>query len=303
MGTPDFASPSLNSLINSSDFDVISVYTQPDKPTGRKQILTPPPIKVLAQKVDILVYQPIKIKTETENIKNLTPDLIVVVAYGQIIPQEILDIPTYGCINIHGSLLPKYRGSACLQAPILNGDKETGVTIMQMDAGLDTGPIIKQIKIELQGTESLSDLHDRLSQLGADNIKETLLSYCRGEIEIKAQNNDQANYVSLIKKDDGHINPKKEAFYCERQVRAYHPWPGAYLLLPNGEHLKIITAKIADGSAGKTIGEIYSQEGGIYLSCGQNSLHILKLQRENRNALDASDFLKGNQDIISLIAT
>lgn len=302
MGTPDFAVPGLERLLTAPGFEVVGVYTQPDKPVGRKQILTPPPIKTVALRAGLPIFQPEKIKTEVENIQKLKPDLIVVIAYGKIIPQAILDIPQYGCVNVHASLLPRYRGAACLQAPILNGDTSTGITIMKMDAGMDTGPILKQVKIELAGTENLQNLHDRLSQLGADNLIATLQAYCRGEIKAQDQDASQATYVSLVKKEDGHLNPQKSALELERQVRACQPWPGTYLLLSNQEHLKILEVAIAETNKNRKIGEIYLEDKNLYLSCGQNSLHILKLQRENRTALQASDFLKGNSDIIGLIA-
>jgi len=303
MGTPDFAVPGLERLLTAPDFDIIAVYTQPDKPVGRKQILTPPPVKVVAQTAGISVYQPTKIKTEFNQLSELKPELIVVIAYGQIIPQTILDIPKYGCVNVHASLLPLYRGASCLQAPILNGDAETGITIMKMDAGMDTGPILRQEKISLNGQETLTELHDKLSQLGAKTLIPTLIAYCEGKLSAQAQDESKATYVSLTKKEDGYLNPQRTANELERQIRACQPWPGAYLLLPNREHLKIINAEIKEGVNSNKIGEIYIEEGLLLLSCGQNSLHILKLQRENRNALNASDFLKGNQDIIGLIAS
>ena len=302
MGTPDFAVPGLRRLLSAADFEVIAVYTQPDKPVGRKQILTPPPVKTIAQAAGITVCQPEKIKTETENIAGLKPDLIVVIAYGKIIPQSILDIPAYGCINVHASLLPKYRGAACLNAPILNGDQETGITVMKMEAGLDTGPILHQEKIKLNGKETLEELHDCLSQLGAKILIPVLQDYCHGRIEPKIQNETEASYVGLVKKEDGKIDPKKTAVEIERQIRALNPWPGTFLLLPNNEHLKILSAQAENGVNNKKIGEIYVKDGRLYLACGQNSLLILKLQRQNRNALTASDFLKGNQEIIGLMA-
>ena len=303
MGTPDFAVPGLEQLLNAADFELIAVYTQPDKPVGRKQTLTPPPVKIMAQAAGITVCQPEKIKTETKNITDLKPDLIVVIAYGKIIPQSILDIPVYGCVNVHASLLPKYRGAACLNAPILNGDRETGVTIMKMDAGLDTGPILRQEKIRLNDKETLEELHDTLSRLGAEILTPTLRDYYRGKIKSKRQNEAEASYVGLVKKEDGRIDSKKTATEIERQIRALNPWPGTFLILPNDEHLKILSAQVENGKNNKKIGEIYVKDGQLYLACGQNSLLILKLQRQNRNALAASDFLKGNQEIIGLIAT
>jgi methionyl-tRNA formyltransferase len=301
MGTPDFSVPTLNKLIESADFEIIAVFTQADKVAGRGQKIKMSPVKNLAMQHNITVYQPEKIKSEVETIKALNPDLIVVIAYGKIIPQSILDIPTYGCINIHASLLPKYRGASCLQAPILNGDMETGVTIMKMDAHMDTGPIINQAKINLDKKETLETLHNKLSVLGAETIIPSLLDYCDNKIEARAQDNSQASYVNLTSKEDGHIEPGHSADFIARQIRALNPWPGTYLQLNNGEKIKILSAELKlEDDEDRRIGEIYKESNNIYLRCGQNSLHILKLQRENRKALDASEFLKGNQAIIGL---
>jgi methionyl-tRNA formyltransferase len=303
MGTPDFAVPGLQSLLESPDFELIAVYTQSDKSVGRKHTLTAPPVKKTALEANIPVFQPNKIKTAVEEIASLKPDLIVVIAYGKIIPQTILDIPKHGCINVHASLLPKYRGASCLQAPIKNGDTKTGITIMKMDVGLDTGPILKQLEIPLNGKENLEKLHDKLSKLGAENLTSTLLDYCDNKIFAQVQDESESSYVGLIKKEDGLLDPKNSAEELERQIRAYTPWPGTYLILDNKEKLKIIEAKVAKISNSQSIGSFYIKNAQLYLKCGQNSLHILKLQRENRNALSASDFLKGNQDITKLVSS
>jgi len=303
MGTPDFSVPTLNKLIASPDFEIIAVFSQADKVAGRGKKVRVSPVKNLALIHNLSIYQPEKIKNEIETIKKLEPDLIVVIAYGKIIPQAILDIPKYGCINIHASLLPKYRGASCLQAPILNGDHETGVTIMKMDAQMDTGPIIKQAKINLDEKETLETLHKKLSLLGAEEIIQPLIDYCQGRIEPQAQNNNQASYVNLVNKEDGRIETGHSADFIERQIRALNPWPSTYLNLNNGETIKILSAEIErENDSDRRIGEIYKKNNNIYLRCGQNSLHILKLQRENRKALDASEFLKGNQGIIGLVA-
>lgn len=302
MGTPEFALPGLKALLESSDFEIIGVYTQPDKPAGRKQKLTPPPVKILATEKNIPVFQPEKIRTEIDNIKGLNPDLIVVIAYGKIIPQEILDIPQYGCVNVHASLLPKYRGASCLAAPILNGDQESGVTIMEMDAGMDTGNIIKQTASPLSDQETLATLHDRLAKLGAEILTDTLKKYINGEIKAEVQDKNQASYVQLIKKEDGHLQPQLSAAELERKIRAYNPWPGAFLVLDNGEKIKILEAEVEKSANNSNLGVISLNNGQLALNCGQDILFILKLQRENRNAMSASDFLKGNQDILKLKA-
>lgn len=301
MGTPDFACPGLTALIKENDFEVVAVFTQGDKAVGRKQEITMPPVKRLALEHGISVFQPEKIRTEVETITNLRPDLIVVIAYGKIIPQSILDIPTYGCINVHASLLPKYRGAACLNAPILNGDNETGVTIMKMEAGLDTGPIIKQVEMELKGEETLSDVHDHLSNLGAGVLVETLKSWMKGELEAIKQNDDEATYISTLKKEDGKIEFTKKAEDIERMIRGLNPWPGTYCMYKNAT-LKILKSKILENSDKKAkIGEVYLDEGYLAVQCGQNSLLILELQLPGKKAMNIKEFLNGNKDIIGKI--
>lgn len=302
MGTPSFSLPVLEKLIQANNIDVLAVFSQADKAVGRGKKITQTPTKILALKHQIAVFQPDKIKLELENIKQLAPDIIIVIAYGKIIPQSILDIPRFGCLNIHASLLPKYRGSSCLQAPILNGDTETGVTIMKLDANMDTGPILRQKSITLNGTETAATLHDKLSEMGAELLMSTIHDYCEGKIKAKAQDDSQASYVSLIKKEDGKLDPNLDAQILERKIRAFYPWPGTYLELSNGENLKILSGEIREKHAENKIGSFFTEKNELFLSCGQNNLHILKLQRENRKALNASEFLKGNKDILNLIA-
>jgi methionyl-tRNA formyltransferase len=299
MGTPEFSLPGLQKLINDDSFEIVGIFTQTDKPIGRKQILTPPPVKVLALKHKLQVFQPEKIKTEIENIKNLQPDLIVVIAYGKIIPQEILDIPVYGCINVHASLLPKYRGAACLNAPILNGDLETGITIMKMEAGLDTGPILRQSKMELTGTESLADVHDTLSNLGAAILPETLHDWVNKKIEPQIQDDSQASYIKTLSKEDGKINWGKSAIEIERMVRAYNPWPGTWTDI-NGEILKIITVEheIVESKKMK-IGKLSLEDGRLIIQCGQNALAILKLQLAGKKIMSAEEFINGHKSKIN----
>ncbi|MFA4999856.1 MAG: methionyl-tRNA formyltransferase [Patescibacteria group bacterium] len=303
MGTPDFALPGLHALADTPDFEIVGVFTQPDKPAGRGQIMTPPPIKMLSEKLSTKagennknswpIYQPVKIKTETETIKALVPDLIVVIAYGQIIPPAILDIPRFGCINVHASLLPKYRGAACLNAPILNGDTTTGVTIMKMDAGLDTGPILRQAKINLNGRETLEELHDHLAAKGAEILIPTLRDFTAGRIKPQRQDNKAATYVRTLKKSDGRIDWTKPAKEIERLIRAYNPWPGAYTEW-DGKIIKIITAApetLLKNS--RPAGTFFRHQGKLAISCGQDSLVILKLQAAGKKAMTAAEFLNG----------
>ena len=298
MGTPEFAVPGLSRLIAAPEFEVVGVYTQPDKPVGRKQILTPPPIKELALKYTIPVFQPDKIRPETENIKNLKPDLIIVIAYGKIIPQEILDIPTFGCVNVHASLLPKYRGAACLNAPILNGDTETGVTIMIMEAGLDTGPILRQTKIKLSGTETLEEIHDALSEVGATQLVPTLLDFMAGKIKPQTQDDSKASYIKTLKKEDGRIDFSKSALEIERMIRAYNPWPGTYTEI-NGEILKLLAVEHQAAPINKTEpGRLFLDEGRLLIQCRQNALIILRLQLAGKRIMGADEFINGYKDKI-----
>lgn len=305
MGTPAFALPGLAALIADKDFEIVGIFTQPDRPVGRKYKLTPPPVKELALASGLAIFQPEKIKTEIETIKQLSPDIIVVIAYGQIIPQAILDIPVHGGINVHASLLPLYRGAACLNAPILNGDTETGITIMKMEAGLDTGPIFRQAKIVLDEKETLSSLHDRLAQLGAALLPGTLKDIIRGKIEPKDQDNSLASYVPTINKNDGHINWSKDAKTIERMARAYNPWPGTYSILEKDSSSR--TLKILEFSPlilkenSRRPGEIFRHNKGLAVQCGQDSLVILKLQIAGGRLLKAEDFLSGNTDLIGKV--
>ncbi len=305
MGTPEFGAQCLAALLGSDRFDVVAVISQPDKKVGRQQILTEPPIKQLAKQNNTPVYQPEKIRTEVALIKELKPELIVVAAYGQIIPQSILEIPTYGCINVHGSLLPKYRGAACLQAPILNGDKYSGVTIMKMDAGLDTGPILARKKIKLAKDETASSLHDKLAALGAGLLIKTLGRYTRGWIKPEKQKETEASYVKMIKKEDGHINWRKDAIEIERMIRAYNPWPGAYSYLSdedlkiNRVLFKILAVRPQPLKINKyKIGQLFLYESALAVQCGQNALVVIKLQLEGKKVMEVDSFLRGNESII-----
>ncbi|MCX6794513.1 MAG: methionyl-tRNA formyltransferase [Candidatus Falkowbacteria bacterium] len=298
MGTPEFAVPGLSRLLATPEFEIVGVFTQPDKPVGRKQILTPSPIKELALKYRLPFFQPEKIRPETATIKNLKPDLIVVIAYGKIIPPEILDIPTFGCINVHASLLPKYRGAACLNAPILNGDAATGVTIMKMEAGLDTGPILRQAKIKLSGSETLKNVHDRLAELSAELLVPTLLDFIGGKIKPQIQDDTQASYIKTLSKEDGRIDFQKSAVEIERMIRAYNPWPGTYTAI-NGEILKIIAVEHKAAEINKVKpGQLFLDGARLLIQCGQNALVILKLQLAGKKIMNSGEFINGYKNLI-----
>lgn len=303
-GTPDFAVPSLEALIKDERFEVEAVITSPDKPVGRKQIITPPPVKVLAQKNNIQVWQPEKIKEVLEKITEINPDFLVVVAYGKLVPKSVLALPKYGCVNVHGSILPRFRGAAVLQAPILAGDKESGVTIMLMDEGLDTGPILKIAKINLDENETGETLHDKLSVLGAQNLPDVLSDLSERKIEPQAQIGESI-YCPEIKKENGRIDWKKPAIEIERMIRAYHPWPSTitnYQLPITNKILKILSAenKILSTNKHQT-GEVFLEDGKLCVQCGDGAIIITKLQLEGGKPLSVEEFLRGHKDFIGTI--
>ena len=297
MGTPDFAVPGLKAIASDSRFEIVAVLTQKDKPVGRSQELKPTPVKAAALELGLKVLQPNRVKNIAEKLKKLSPDFIVVIAYGQILNEEVLNIPKIACINVHASLLPKYRGASCLQAPILNGDQETGVTIMLMSKGLDTGDILRQEKIELNGTEILETLHDKLSEFGASVLGDTLVNFANGKIIPQKQDESLASYVKVIDKKDGLINWQNDAALIERKVRAFNPWPGVFTYL-DGKMIKIIKAEISTSENTMEIGQIFEENKQLHVKCGQNSLRILELQLEGKKATDSQSFLAGHGSVI-----
>lgn len=303
LGTPSFAVNSLSALLGDDFFEVVGVITQPDRPVGRSKELVMPPVKRYSLEHGLAVYQPDRVRNFVTEIRELKPDIIVVVAYGQIIPEEILAIPRYGCINVHGSLLPKYRGAAVVQAPILNGDEETGVTIMLMDTGLDTGPILSQEKIILDRKETTATLFPKLSELGAQLLIPTLKKYINGQIFPKQQNNELASKVGLLRKEHGQIDWTKSAVEIERQVRAMYPWPAAWTRW-NDKTLKIISTQhtpININQYGPGMAFIHNNE--LAIQCGINALIITQLQLEGKSEMKSSDFLLGNSNIIHTVLT
>jgi methionyl-tRNA formyltransferase len=297
-GTPNFSIPSFQALLSDKDFKILATITQPDKKVGRKQILSPTPVKIEAEKNEITVWQPEKIKECEEKIIKSKPDLGVVIAYGQIIPQNILDIPRYGWINIHGSLLPKYRGAACVQAAILAGDKETGITIMKIDKGLDTGQILKQTKIKISGEDTAEVLSDKLAKLGAGIIAETLKDYISGKIKQKNQNNSESTYVPTLKKEDGKIDWRKTAEEIERMTRAFNPWPGTWSKQQNKKIKIISVSSDSIKTSSHKPGEIFLHDNQLAIQCGQNALIIKNLQLEGKKETTAEELLRGHKDIV-----
>jgi methionyl-tRNA formyltransferase len=297
MGTAQLSCASLEKLAGDKNCSVIAVVTQPDKPKGRELKLTPSPVKILAEKLNLPVLQPLKARDEKfiSEVRELKPDLIVVVAYGQILPPTILDLPKFGCLNVHTSLLPKYRGAAPIQWAIADGEAETGVTIMKMDAGLDTGPILSVRRTPILPTDDSQILHDRLAQLGAELLVETIPNYVAGKISPHPQPTTGSSYAAKIKKEDGKIDWSFPAEKIWNRLRAFTPWPGAFTFLqaePQPQLLKIWKAQVVEKSG--MVGEILSADKtGIIVGCGENALQILELQREGGKRLTAEQFLAG----------
>jgi methionyl-tRNA formyltransferase len=292
MGTPDFACPTLKTLIDRGE-QVVAVVTQPDRPKGRGQQTLPPPVKLLAQEHDIPVLQPVKVRLpeSIEEIRALNPDLIVVVAFGQILPKALLEIPKHGCINVHASLLPRYRGAAPLNWCIINGETETGVTTMMMDVGLDTGDMLLKKATPIDPDEDTRTLHDRLSQIGAELLGETLDALAAGRLVPEKQDEALTCYASMLKKEDGMVDWSKDASVIKNLVRGMTPWPGAYSYLDD-KLLKIYRVQAASGSgeAGEVIG---AGRDGIEVGCGAGSIIINELQLEGKKRLSAAEFLAG----------
>ena len=292
MGTPDFAVPALKSLA-SSEHEVCAVFTQPDKPRGRKMILTHPEVKVCAQSLNIPVYQPESMKNgdALEIIGRYNPDVIVVAAYGKILPKAVLDAPKFGCVNIHGSLLPKYRGAAPIQQSVLNGDRVTGITTMLMDVGLDTGDILLTEETEIGENETSGELFDRLAELGGNLILKTLSALEKGEITPKKQDESLATHTSKIDKSLCPIDFSKSAFEVHNKVRGLNPWPVATTKI-GGKNIKVYSTRLCLKS-GKN-GEVISTKP-LVVACGEKSVEILELQPEGKKRMTADAFLAGHK--------
>jgi methionyl-tRNA formyltransferase len=293
MGTPDFALQTLQALIDAG-CNLVGVYTQPDRPKGRGKQLAAPPVKELALKHDIPVYQPLKLRQPeaVAELETLAPDLIVVVAYGQILPKSVLDIPRHGCINVHASLLPKYRGAAPINKAIIDGETETGITTMYMDVGLDTGDMLIKKSLSIGPQESAGELHDRLAGLGRETMEETLQQLCDGTLQREVQDDDQSTYASMMKKEDGRIDWSRTSVEVHNQVRGLDPWPGAYTSF-NGELLKLAKTSPEAADGGKPGTVVSADKNGVLIACGSGTLLIKELQLAGRKRLAAGDFLRG----------
>lgn len=298
MGTPELAAASLQALLASPQFQVVGVVTQPDQPKGRGLKLQPSPVKQIAQHDGLPVLQPLRAREENfiRELAALKPELIAVAAYGQILPKTILDLPRWGCLNVHTSLLPKYRGAAPIQHAILNGDSETGVTIMKMDAGLDTGDILAQETTPIQPGDNSETLHDLLAEIGARLLARVIPDFISGNIHPQPQPSEAATYAPKIKKQDGRIDWTQPARMIWNRVRAMVPWPGAFTHLagtPQPLLLKIWEAEASErqGQAGSIL---QADKGGIVIGCGSGALRVLSLQREGGRRMNAAEFLAGH---------
>jgi methionyl-tRNA formyltransferase len=298
MGTAELSCASLQALAGDAKFQVAAVVTQPDRPKGRDLKPQPSPVKSLALRLGLPVLQPERVRDEKfiAELRALQPDLIVVVAYGQILPPAILNVPRHGCLNVHTSLLPKYRGAAPIQWAIANGDTETGITLMKMDAGLDTGPIVSQCRTAIQPEDDSATLHDRLARLGAELLVLTIPDFAAGDIQPAPQPDAGVSYAAKIKKEDGRIDWNQPARVIGNRLRAFTPWPGAFTFYPGQPKphlLKIWKVEVVEKSGGG--GEILSADKtGIVVGCGEHALRILELQREGGRRLTAAEFLAGH---------
>ena len=306
LGTPEFAVPILEKLIQSR-YKPIAVFCAPDKPVGRKQILTPPPIKVIAQKNNIPIYQPENVTDFKLQITSLNPDLIICAAYSLILPKEVLAVPKFGYLNIHPSLLPKYRGPSPIQYAILSGDKETGVTIIKMNEKIDAGPILKNQRLNIKNQRyTTPKLSEKLSEMGANLLLEILPDWITGKIKPEPQDESKATYTKIIKKEDGLINWQRSAQEIERQFRAFTPWPGAYTRIMNNKsrimNLKITEAAVSKDDKNKKPGEIFlTDDEKLAIRAGDGCLLLEKLQIEGGKPMTAQDFLRGHREIIGQI--
>lgn len=294
MGTPDFAAASLKALIDAGH-EIQAAVTQPDKPKGRSGELSPSPVKVLAEKNGIKVYQPVKVREKefVEVLEGYKPDVIVVVAFGQIIPESILNIPKYGCINVHGSLLPKYRGAAPIQWAVLDGEKETGITTMLMDKGLDTGDMLIKRVVRIEEDETSGTLFEKLMKLGAEALTDTLSGLEKGELIPEKQGESPTDYARMLTKSMGIIDFNNTAAKLDCFVRGMNPWPSAYTVL-NGKTLKIWAAKPIEmkGEAGMVL-EV--RKDSFVVACGEGALEIFEVQLEGKKRMSAGEFLKGTK--------
>lgn len=298
-GTPYFAARTLEMMF-AYGLNIAGVITQPDRSAGRGKRLSPSAVKELADKYNLLVFQPASNDELIGIIKQINPDIAVVCAYGNILSEEVLNLPQYGSLNIHGSLLPKYRGPSPIASAIMNGDAETGITIIKMIQKMDAGPIVNQSRIKIARDETTASLYLKLAQLSGEEICRTLPLYLAGEIPVRDQDDAHASYCSLIKKEDGRIDWQRKAGEIERTVRAFIPWPNAYTFW-QGKMIKILSARVVEKALDP--GYVVVVGKNMFVGCGQDAIEILKLQMQDREVITTEDFLNGNRQIDGAILT
>lgn len=303
-GTPDFAAHQLQALLDSGEHQLVAAYTQPDRPAGRGKKLSPGPVKQLALAHDIPVFQPESLKGEAARaeLAALNADVMVVVAYGLLLPQAVLDIPRLGCVNVHASLLPRWRGAAPIQRAIEAGDRKTGVTIMQMDAGLDTGAMLLKAECPIEATDTASDLHDRLAKISAPALLETLRLLQEGRAQPQAQDNTHSTYAAKISKAEAELDWRSSAEQLARQVRAFNPFPIAFTRKSDGEErIRIWKAQATEASHGSAPGKILALDStGLEVACGKGSLLITEVQLPGKKAMPVEALVRGHPDYFSV---
>ncbi|WP_337364978.1 methionyl-tRNA formyltransferase [Phascolarctobacterium succinatutens] len=296
MGTPDFAVGSLQALCESGKHEILAVVTQPDRPKGRGNKLLQTPVKEYALAQGLTVYQPQKVKTPefVELLHELQPELIVVAAFGQFLSKEILELPKYGCINVHASLLPKYRGAAPIQYAIIKGEKESGVTIMQMDIGMDTGAMLDKVVVPIAENTTMGELHDALREQGAALLLEVIDKIAAGTAVAEPQDNEQATYATLLDRSMEHIDWSKTAQEVHNLIRGFNPAPSTFTKLPNGKSLKIWGSKMTDKSSAAAAGTVIETgKHSFFVACGEGVLEIIEVQPESKKRMPAQVFLNG----------
>ena len=292
MGTPDFAVGSLQALCESGKHEILAVVTQPDRPKGRGNKLLQTPVKEYALAHGLTVYQPQKVKTP--EFGELQPELIVVAAFGQFLSKEILELPKYGCINVHASLLPKYRGAAPIQYAIIKGEKESGVTIMQMDIGMDTGAMLDKVVVPIEENTTMGELHDALREQGATLLLQVIDKIAAGTAVAEPQNNEQATYATLLDRSMEHIDWSKTAQEVHNLIRGFNPAPSTFTKLPNGKSLKIWGSKMTDKSSAAAAGTVIETgKHSFFVACGEGVLEITEVQPESKKRMPAQVFLNG----------
>ena len=296
MGTPDFAVGSLQALCESGKHEILAVVTQPDRPKGRGNKLLQTPVKEYALAQGLTVYQPQKVKTPefVELLHELQPELIVVAAFGQFLSKEILELPKYGCINVHASLLPKYRGAAPIQYAIIKGEKESGVTIMQMDIGMDTGAMLDKVVVPIAENTTMGELHDALREQGAALLLQVIDKIATGTAVAEPQDNEQATYATLLDRSMEHIDWSKTAQEVHNLIRGFNPAPSTFTKLPNGKSLKIWGSKMTDKSSAAAAGTVIETgKHSFFVACGEGVLEITEVQPESKKRMPAQVFLNG----------